>query len=45
MNDEAKNWLKFAKMDLEVAEHLLKNMYPQPIELFVIMQNRQPKNL
>lgn len=33
MNDEAKNWLKFAKMDLEVAEHLLKNMYPQPIEI------------
>lgn len=33
MNDEAKKWIEFAKMDLEVADHLLKNMYPQPLEI------------
>ncbi|MCI5713589.1 MAG: HEPN domain-containing protein [Lachnospiraceae bacterium] len=33
MNQETKQWLNMADMDLGVAKHLMENYYPKPLEI------------
>ena len=33
MNQETKQWLDMADMDLGVAKHLMENYYPKPLEI------------
>ena len=33
MDTEVKNWLDFAKRDLDVARHLNTAFYPKPLEI------------
>ena len=39
MNQETKQWLDMADMDLGVAKHLMENYYPKPLE--IICYHRQ----
>ena len=45
MNQETKQWLDIADMDLGVAKHLMENYYPKPLEIICYHVNRQQKRL
>ncbi|MBO4438811.1 MAG: HEPN domain-containing protein [Spirochaetaceae bacterium] len=43
--DDVKEWLRFANMDLDTANHLFNTMYPKPYEIICYhCQQSEEKN-